>query len=239
VDSHEADLELARRCAAGEPAAWDHFVREYRPVLYRAADTLDPNGGAREIADSLYAELYGLRSSGAERRSLLLSFSGRSSLATWLRAVLCQRFVDRVRTQRRLEPLPVEDDAEPERVGRHDRGEPDDPDRARYLELVARALRRVVAQLSSRDRLRLSYYYVQELTLAEIGRLLKESEATVSRQLARTRRAVRTEVERELRADAGLTEAQIAECFASVAADPGPLDLQPLFRTGETSERSV
>ena len=55
--SHAADLELARRCAAGEPAAWDHFVREYRPVLYRAADALDPNGGAREIADSLYAEL--------------------------------------------------------------------------------------------------------------------------------------------------------------------------------------
>ena len=238
MDSHEADLELARRCAAGEPAAWDHFVREYRPVLYRAADSLDPNGGAREIADSLYAELYGLRSSSSERRSLLLSFSGRSSLASWLRAVLCQRFVDRVRTQRRLEPLPVEDIADPKR-GLYDRGEPDDPDRARYLELVARALRPAVAQLSSRDRLRLSYYYVQELTLAEIGRLLTESEATVSRQLARTRRAVRAAVERELRADAGLTEAQIAECFASVAADPGPLDLQPLFRTGETSERSV
>ena len=223
---HEADLELARRCAAGEPAAWDYFVREYRPVLYRAADSLDPNGGAREIADSLYAELYGVNK---PRRSLLLSFSGRSSLATWLRAVLCQRFVDRLRAQRRLEPLPVEDDADLKRAGLHDRGEPDDPDRARYIELVARALRRAVEQLSSRDRLRLSYYYVQELTLADSGRLLKESEATVSRQLARTRRAVRVAVERELRGDAGLTEAQIAACFASVAADPGPLDLQPLL----------
>ena len=237
MDSHEADLELARRCAAGEPAAWDHFVREYRPVLYRAADSLDPNGGAREIADALYAELYGVNNA---RRSLLLSFSGRSSLATWLRAVLCQRFVDRVRAQRRLEPLPVEDDADPMRIGLHDRGEPDDPDRARYLELIARALRRAVGQLSSRDRLRLSYYYVQELTLAGIGRLLKESEATVSRQLARTRRAVRGAVERDLRADAGLTEAQIAECFASVAADPGPLDLQPLLAVGEVKpERSA
>ena len=109
--SHAADLELARRCAAGEPAAWDHFVREYRPVLYRAADALDPNGGARGIADSLYAELYGLKTAGPERRSLLLLFSGRSSLATWLRAVLCQRFVDRLRAERRLQPLPAEDDA--------------------------------------------------------------------------------------------------------------------------------
>jgi RNA polymerase sigma-70 factor len=225
--SHAADLELARRCAAGEPAAWDHFVREYRPVLYRAADSLDPNGGAREIADSLYAELYGLNSA---RRSLLLSFSGRSSLATWLRAVLCQRFVDRARVQRRLEPLPVDDPV----VVR----EPVDPNRSRYVELVTQALGRAVGQLSSRDRLRLSYYYVQELTLAQIGRLLKEHEATVSRQLARTRRAVRAAVECELRDDAGLTEAQVAECFASVAADPGPLDLQPLL-VGTSGDREA
>jgi RNA polymerase sigma-70 factor len=218
VGSHEADLELARRCAAGEPAAWDHFVREFRPVLYRAADSLDPNGGAREIADALYAELYGVNNA---RRSLLLSFSGRSSLATWLRAVLCQRFVDRVRAQRRLEPLAAVDPVE--------MSEPADPDRGRYLALVTQALGRAVRQLSSRDRLRLSYYYVQELTLAEIGRLFKESEATTSRQLARTRRSVRAAVERELRNDAGLSEAQMAECFASVAADPGPLDLQPLL----------
>jgi RNA polymerase sigma-70 factor (ECF subfamily) len=236
VGSYAADLELARRCAAGEPAAWDHFVREYRPVLYRAADALDPNGGAREIADSLYADLYGLKGAGPERRSLLLSFSGRSSLATWLRAVLCQRFVDRVRAQRRLEPLPVEDDADP--AGLRGRSEPVDPNRGRYEELVAAALGRVVGQLSSKDRLRLSCYYVQELTLAEIGRLLKEHEATVSRQLARTRRAVRSAVERELRDTAGLTEAQVAECVASVAADPGGLDLQPLL-VGSPGDRET
>lgn len=232
MGSHAVDLELARRCAAGEPAAWDHFVREYRPVLYRAADALDPNGGAREIADSLYAELYGLRSSGSERRSLLLSFSGRSSLATWLRAVLCQRFVDGLRARRRLEPLPVEESAEV--------GEPIDPNQGRYFELVRQALGRAIGQLDGKDRLRLSYYYVQELTLAEIGRLLEEHEATVSRQLTRTRRALRQAVEHELREEAGLTDAQIAECIASVAADPGPLDLQPLFTTGEVKpERSA
>jgi len=233
--SHAADLDLARRCAAGEPAAWDHFVREYRPVLYRAADALDPNGGAREIADSLYAELYGLKSTGPEHRSLMLSFSGRSSLATWLRAVLCQRFIDRVRAQRRLEPLPVEDE-----VGLQSPAEPADPNRGRYLELVAQALSRAVGQLDSKDRLRLSYYYMHELTLAEIGRLLEEHEATVSRQLAKTRRMVRAAVERELRDDAGLTEAQVAECVASVTADPGPLDLQPvLVGASKPSERSV
>src|SRR5262245_57327733 len=56
------DLALACACAAGHEAAWDHFVLEYRPVLYRAADALDPSGGARELADSLYADLFGLES---------------------------------------------------------------------------------------------------------------------------------------------------------------------------------
>jgi RNA polymerase sigma factor (sigma-70 family) len=235
VEPHAADLDLARRCAAGEPAAWDRFVLEYRPVLYRAADALDRSGGARELADSLYAELYGLEAGGRERQSLFRYFSGRSSLATWLRAVLAQRYVDRIRSQRRLEPLPADD-----------RGEiraPADPERARHLQLVMAALGRAVACLAVKDRLRLAYYYVQELTLAEAGRLLGEHEATVSRQLARARRAIRDGVERELREEHGLTEAQIGECVASVAEDPGPLDLRPLLggepRSREAPERSL
>ena len=43
---------------------------------------------AEELADSLFAELYGL--SAEKRGSLLRYFHGRSSLKTWLRAVLAQ-----------------------------------------------------------------------------------------------------------------------------------------------------
>lgn len=219
--SRAADLDLARRCAAGEPAAWDRFVLEYRPVLYRAADALDRNGGARELADSLYAELYGIKHADGERQSLFRYFNGRSSLATWLRAVLAQRYVDRVRAQRRLAPLPADDRPEIQ--------EPADPARARYLVLVREALSHAVAGLEPRDRLRLSYYYVQDLTLAQAGRLLREHEATVSRQLARTRRSIRDTVERELRDRCGFTDEQVAACLASVTEDPGPLDLKPLL----------
>ena len=69
----------------------------------------------------------------------------------------------------------------------------------------------------------------EELTLAETGRVLNEHEATVSRQLARTRRAIRQDVERRLRDDAGLNDAQIEECFASAAEDAGPIDLDRIF----------
>jgi hypothetical protein len=80
---------------------------------------------------------------------------------------------------------------------------------------------------------------VQELTLAETGRLLKEHEATASRQLARTRRVLREDVERQLRADAGLSDAQIAECFDSAAEDAGSLDLDQLLRKKPAADRSI
>ena len=64
------ELALACACAAGNEAAWDHFVLEYRPILYRAADALEPGGGARELADSLYADLYGLGDPEGARKSL-------------------------------------------------------------------------------------------------------------------------------------------------------------------------
>src|SRR5262245_39605566 len=51
---HLADLALAAACAAGHEPAWETFIREYRPVLTRAADAIDPGGGARELADALY-----------------------------------------------------------------------------------------------------------------------------------------------------------------------------------------
>ena len=91
---HLEDLALACGCAVGDEGAWEHFIREQRPTLYRAADALDPGGGARELADSIYGELF--------ERSLFRYFHGRSSLATWLRAVLAQRHVDRLRAGRRL-----------------------------------------------------------------------------------------------------------------------------------------
>ena len=208
-------------CAAGDERAWETFVREYRPLLYRAADALDRTGGAREIADSLYADLYGLGNGSGERQSLFRYFQGRSSLATWLRAVLAQRYVDRLRAQRRLEPLA--EDAEPPAE------KPADPDRDRYVALVREALGRAVSRLDPRDRLRLASYYVQDLTLAQIGRLLRESEASASRHLARTRREIRADVERQLREESRLTDDQIAACLASVVEDPGPLDMKQVI----------
>lgn len=219
---HVADLALARACADGHSGAWDHFVLELRPALYRAADALDASGRARELADELYAELYGLDEGSGERRSLLRYFHGRSSLTTWLRAVLAQRHVDAQRAARRIAPLPDDD------VAAAPAGVPHDPDRARLVPLVVQALHAAVLRLSARDRLRLRSYHVARMTLAAIGRITGEHEATVSRHLSRTRRALRADVERALHG-AGLTDAQIARAFDLAVEDAGLFDLDEVF----------
>ncbi len=213
---HAADLALACACALGRDAAWEHFVREYRPVLRRLAGRHAPPDAARDVADSVYAELFGLDERDGSRRSLFDYYHGRSALASWLRAVVAQRLVDRARAGKRTEPLP-----EP-----GERGEPvsvdtlPDVDCGRLLPLVRAALRTAIAALDPRDRLRLSLYYVQNVKLAAIGRLTGESEATVSRKLERVRRALRQAVEERLRDHHGMTAQQIRASFDYARTDP-------------------
>jgi RNA polymerase sigma factor (sigma-70 family) len=220
---HLEDLALASACAEGIESAWEAFILQHRPTLYRAADALDPSGGAREAADSLYGELFGLKSHDGQRHSHLRYYHGRSSLATWLRAVLAQRYVDRKRADARIDQLPDGTDdglAAP----------PVAPEvRRDVFHLIRRVIAAVIATLPARDRLRLRCYYAQAMTLAEIGRMLGESEATASRSLARTRRAIREQVERKLLEEEEMSEAAISECFAAVVADSGPLDLADLL----------
>ncbi|MGE0702561.1 MAG: RNA polymerase sigma factor [Vicinamibacterales bacterium] len=222
---HLADLALACACANGHDDAWEHFVREVRPGLYRAADAIDRTGGARELADGLYADLFGVNDQGQERRSLFRYYHGRSSLSTWLRAVLAQRHVDRLRETQRLTPLPEEEPAAPP-------ADQLDPARTRWAALVTIALTRCIAALEPRDRIRLASYYLDGRTLAEIGRMLGEHEATVSRQLARLRRHVRQEVERALAAG-GMDPVEVQECLASLVQDPGSLDLRRVLDAQE------
>jgi len=225
---HLEDLALACACASGHEGAWEHFIREHRPVLYRAADAIDPSGASRDLADSLYGELFGLVERSGERRSLFEYFHGRSSLSTWLRAVLAQRHVDRVRSTRRFEPLPEEEPTPP--ASSEDRP----PSRiAGYIQLMRRAVAAAVSRLPAKDRLRLGYYYAEDLTLAQIGRALGEHEATVSRNLAKARREIRSDVERQLREQEHMSSGQIDECFAAVVEDVGSLDVTDLLGGAE------
>src|SRR6267143_5445840 len=237
------DLALACACAEGCEAAWEHFFATYRPYLRAAAAAIlrrdSGSAEACELADSLLADLYGLSDGQGSARSLFRYFHGRSSLKTWLRAVLAQRHIDSIRAGRRFEEL-GEDDAHDPRQKLHSGPQfhPGDPHRDRYLALFGRALSEALAKLEPQERERLRLYYTEEKTLAEIGRALGEHESSVSRHLDRVRRALRQAVESILRrgigaangfaAQPGLSEAEIALCFEYSAGD-SPIDLEKLL----------
>jgi len=246
---HLEDLALACACAEGQEAAWEYFVATYRGYLRSAAAAIlrCPNASpqALELADSLFAELYGLADGKRGQSSLFRYFHGRSSLKTWLRAVLSQRHIDRIRATRRFTDL---DDTETAQAVESSAPplshQPPDPHRDRYLTLFRRALQLALASLDPRDSQRLILYYRDDQTLAEIGRTLSEHESSVSRNLDRVRRSLRAAVEATLRAgfpivngsaaEPGLSDAEIALCLEYAADDSG-INLDTLFPPGSPS----
>jgi RNA polymerase sigma-70 factor, ECF subfamily len=237
---HLEDLALACALRRGSEAAWEKFVADYRPVLHAAARAIVGPGGearAHELADSLFAELYGIdRSGGARKNSLLDYFHGRSKLATWLRSVLAQRYVDTLRASQRLDSL--EDEQIAARAASRERAVSAstsiDPDRARLLPRLAEAIPEALAALPPSDRLLLSLYYVQGLTLAQIARTRGVHEATASRRLRNIRSELREQIESVLaRGSAaqngrpgakGLSPAEI-RCCLDYAFEDWPFDL--------------
>jgi RNA polymerase sigma-70 factor, ECF subfamily len=222
-----SDLALAAACRAGIEDAWEEFVRQYRPILYSAARGIaGDESRARELADSLYADLYGT-GLPQRRRPLFDHFHGRSSLTTWLRAVLAQRYVDYLRESRRAEALANRTESpEPTEI------ESTDGERERYLRVIGVALENALGALPPRDRMRLAYYYRQGLKLREIGQIMGESESSVSRYLARTRSGLRRQIERALSEEHQLNREQIRLYFG-YAAEALPLDLARLLPEGK------
>ncbi len=256
---HLQDLALACACAEGRSDAWDHFVAAFRGYMRSAAGAIlrcpPDSPAACELADSLFADLYGL-SEGTNRRSLFRYFHGRSSLRTWLRAVLAQRHVDAIRANRRFidfdgadghATLPAAQLGAPRHISSAGAEPLRDPHRTELVTLFHRTLEVALGLLDTRDKERLRLYYAAEQTLAEIGRKLGEHESSVSRNLERTRRELRQHVEQALRKGssvdgaspaAGLSDAQIALCF-EYAAEDSPIDLDKLLPESQLAVRKA
>jgi RNA polymerase sigma-70 factor (ECF subfamily) len=201
------ELALARACAAGHNAAWEIFLTRYREKLYQAALRIArEDSAARDLADTLYAELYGTGARDGERVSKLASFTGRGSLEGWLRTVLAQEFVNRYRRTRRLVSL----DEEGEEGAQFAAPEPEPP-----LQVDSRlefATDAVLAALASEERMVLAAYYLDGRTLAEIARMLGVHESTISRKVDKLAKTLRKKILAEMIRQ-GMTRRQAEEAL--------------------------
>ena len=187
------DLALARACSLGSEKAWEIFLTRFRGKLYDMAERIARESStARELADSLYADLYGMESPGTEgggrRPGKLAFYSGRGSLEGWLRTVMAQEYINRYRRQRRLVSLEEKEE---------DGGQFAAPDPAPVADVdprVPAATDDALAALSAEDRFLLASYYLDERTLAEIARALRVHESTISRKLDKLTRSLRKQI---------------------------------------------
>jgi RNA polymerase sigma-70 factor, ECF subfamily len=180
------ELVLSRGCANGQEYAWEVFLTRYREKLYDIARSVTKeDSSARELADSIYGDLYGTSERDGRRVSRLNFYMGRGSLEGWLRTVILQEFVNRYRKQKKLISLDEQEEdgvqfsaASPAPLSPLDK---------RLGDAVDEAL----TQLAPDDRLVLGSYYLDDRTLTEIGKVLGVHESTVSRRLEKLLKVVR------------------------------------------------
>ena len=210
---HCEELILARACAAGHEYAWEVFLTRFREKLFLSALRIArEDSAARELADSLYADLYASRLRDGERTSKLNSYTGRGSLEGWLRAVLAQEYVNRYRKTRRQVSLEEEIDA-----GAQFAAAESQPEVAADSRLVS-ATDQALASLGAEDRAILASYFLDERTLAEIGRMLGVHESTISRKLDRLTRSLRKQIVSNLRLQ-GMSRRQAEEAMETDVRD--------------------
>ncbi|MCA1575275.1 MAG: sigma-70 family RNA polymerase sigma factor [Acidobacteria bacterium] len=245
IDELQAtDLCLIVACERGDESAWSDLVERFTPTVRSAARSASSNeDGAQDLAQSIWAELYGLRESAdGKPASKLAYYSGRGSLAGWLRAVVTQLAIDQHRRQSRT--VQTEDDADFDRLARGGDGGKElflataalNPEEAISDKLAGaemqRALARSIKELSDEDRLLVKLYYFDGLRLREAGSVLGVHEATASRRLTRIHGELRERVESTLITDLGWTKTETEGAFAQVALHL-EADLEPLLDAGE------
>ena len=183
------ELALARACAAGNNPAWEIFLTRFREKLYLSALRIArEDSAARDLADTLYADLYGTNTREGKRVSKLASYTGRGSLEGWLRTVLAQEYVNRYRRTKRL--VSLEEESEEGVQFRAPDAEPVPETDTR----LAESTDEVLASLPSEDRMVLSAYYLDGRTLAEIARMLRVHESTISRKIDKLAKFLRKQI---------------------------------------------
>lgn len=230
------DLCLVIACERGDEKAWEELVKTFDQTVKSAARKMTKNAeDAEDLAGSIWAELYGLRAG----KSKLAYYSGRGSLAGWLRAVTSQLAIDQIRKTKRL--VQIEEDREFENLAQ---SSTENPENRRVVSTsespeeifgekeaqkdVARALKAAIDELAAEDRLILKLYYFDDLKLKEIGATLGFHEATASRKLARVQSEIRSAVEKILRTEHGWSEREVKRFLAETAEKLG-LNLEQLF----------
>jgi RNA polymerase sigma-70 factor (ECF subfamily) len=242
VDELRADdLCLIIACERGDDKAWEYLVANFDSTVKSAARKMTSNTeDGEDLAGSIWAELYGLRQDPAgNKKSKLAYYSGRGSLAGWLRAVVSQLAIDEHRKSARF--VQVEENREFENLAEESSNHTgndrvvhhaSNPEELLTSDLSSRdvslALKHAIESLEAEDKLVLKLYYFDDLKLKEIAAMFGYHEATASRKLVRIQTEIRKSVEKDLREQHGWNENEVKRCLSETASKLG-ISVEKLF----------
>jgi len=235
------DLCLIVACERSDATAWEDLVKNFDSTVKSAARKFAANTeDAEDLASSIWAELYGLKQDADGRvKSKLSYYSGRGSLAGWLRAVTNQLAVDQFRKESKF--VQIEEDREFENLANESSEKTDNLNVVSHSDNpeqiltekqtqkdVSDALKQAIAELEAEDKLILKLYYFDDLKLKDIGGALGFHEATASRKLVRVQSEIRKSVEKILRSQHGWSEQEVKRYLAETASKLG-INFEKLF----------
>ena len=239
-DIRSDDLCLIIACEKGDEKAWEDLVADFDSTVKSAARKISSNNeDADDLASSIWAELYGLRvDADGKKKSKLAYYSGRGSLAGWLRAVVSQLAIDQFRKQSKF--VQIEEDREFENLaneaangdGNHFGSKTKNPEdifsENQTAADVSAALSEAIAALEAEDRLILKLYYFDDLKLKDIAATFGYHEATASRKLTRVQTEIRKGVEKQLKNAHGWTDSEVKRHLSETASSLG-INLETMF----------
>jgi RNA polymerase sigma-70 factor, ECF subfamily len=216
--SHGNDLYLAFACAQHSQVAWDCFTRIYRKYIHNLTALICPvKSMVDELAETILTDLFLPDRSG---RSRIASYDGRTSIATWLRAIIYHRVINE--RERKVNGMTQFNEDIFEKADEKALLNIEMALRSScYQALIKYSLEQACSELTDRERLMLLLRYDNGLQLGQIGCLFGLHQSTITRQLERVQAKIRQIIVSTLTQKFGFSQAAIDECLAEIVENPG------------------
>ncbi|MEW5978078.1 MAG: sigma-70 family RNA polymerase sigma factor [Acidobacteriota bacterium] len=225
------ELFLTTACAEGNGTAWDIFQERYKRPIEKIAHSVAPSYSVgREIAESLLSELFLPANLSRGGPSKISQYNGSGSLEGWLRVVVSRRTIDILRDQARKVPLEDSSAGVSSGISRRSAAQtPPEADAKTASLWFEQSLNQAFERLTVQERLVLKMYYLQNVNLKEIGRMLQVHESTVSRLIQRLNSQLRKDVEKQLRTAWGVKPSEVSHVI-HLAYAHSEVDLSTMLR---------
>jgi RNA polymerase sigma-70 factor (ECF subfamily) len=186
----ERESEILGKIRAGEPEAFEYFVRTYQRKVFRLVYTLVRNAGE---ADALTQDIF------VKAWRAVPDFKGEAAFETWLNRIAVNAVRDSARRRKPVvsfADLVAAEDADGNEIPRA--VEPTDgtsPERDALSGQIRRRIGQALEALSPRQRAIFVMKHYEERSIAEIGAATGLDDGTVKSHLFRAARKLRQKLE--------------------------------------------